>query len=70
MCWFHICKKKIDRWYNGRVYGSKPGEDFPFIGRVYSPSAIRVRKAIRYSKDHYQFLIATSLAIIGVLLSL
>lgn len=60
-------KQKISSWWNGRVYGTQPGEDAPYIGFVYSKSSIQARKVVDYMKREHKFLIGTLLTIVSLM---
>ncbi len=62
---FRSLKKKISVWWNGEWYKG----DFPYIGRIHARSAIRARKVVGFLKRKHEFIIATLLTVIGLLLA-
>lgn len=63
---FSNLKQHISSWWSGRIYGTRPGEDAPYIGFVYTKSAIRAKKIVSYIQKEHEFLIGTILTIVGI----
>jgi hypothetical protein len=62
-------RQRIRRWYDGKPIENDPNSMLVFIGMDRPPLAVKFDETVKWAKTHWQFLVGTAIAIIGLFLA-